>query len=89
MDNELEANMHYVHAGQYYDAGNYSAAISECSTAISKGIQDVRIYNMRAYSYMKQGEALKARLDFEASLKLNPTDSWVRDKIVELKNKGY
>ena len=87
--NKLERNMHYVHAGQYFDSGNYSAAISECSTAISKGIQDARIYNMRAHSYMQQREYSKARLDYEASLGLNPSDSWIRDKIAEIRNAGY
>jgi len=84
---EYEANMHYVHASQYFDDGNNSAAISECTTAISKGIQDARIYNTRAYAYIKQGEIQKACSDFEASLRLDPSDSWVRDMLNKLRRK--
>ena len=89
MDNELERNMYYVHAVEYLKNGNPSAAISECSIAISKGVQDARIYNIRGHSYVQQGEYSKARLDYDASLRLNPNDSWVRDTRDELKNKGY
>jgi len=89
MSDELMANMYYVKASQYFDDGNNSAAISECNAAISKGIKDAQIFNIRAYAYLTIGEVLKARLDFESSLKLNPSDSWVREKINELKSKGY
>jgi len=86
---DLERNMHYVHAATSFDNGNYSAAISECSTAISKGIQDAQIYTIRAHSYMKQGEQLKARLDYEAALKLDPSDSWIRGIVNQLKSSGF
>jgi len=89
MDNELMADMYYVKTSEYLDNGDNSTAISECSNAISKGIQDARIYNNRAYAYIAQGEALKARLDFESSLKLDPSDDWVRDQINSLKSKGF
>ncbi|MDR1804548.1 MAG: hypothetical protein LBQ94_13180 [Treponema sp.] len=86
---ELERNMYYVHASEYFDDGDYSEAISECSTAISKGVRDARIYNIRAYSYVQQGEALKARLDFDASLKLDPSDDEIRGFRDTLKSKGF
>ena len=89
MTDELMANMYYVKASEAYDNDNFSEAISFCNTAISKGIQDARIYNNRAYCYIAQGECLKARLDLESSLKLDSTDSWVRDTINELKSKGF
>ena len=86
---ELERNMCYVHAAEYFDDGDYSAAVSECSAAISKGVRDDRIYNIRAYSYLKRGEALKARLDFDASLELDPDDSEIMDFRDRLKSMGY
>jgi Flp pilus assembly protein TadD len=89
MDDELERNMCYVHAAEYYDNGDYSKAISECSKGISKGLEDARIYNIRAYSYIAQGEYKKARLDFDASAELDPTDSEIRDYRDALKEKGY
>jgi Tfp pilus assembly protein PilF len=86
---ELEGNMYYVHAAKYFDDGDYSGAISECSTAISKGVEDARIYNIRAHSYVQIGEYLKARLDYEASFRLDPSDSWVGDKCDELRSMGF
>jgi len=89
MDNELERNMCYVNAANYFDDGDDSAAISECSTAISKGVADARIYNIRAYSYMRQGNLLQARLDFDASLELDPDDDEIRGFRDTLESKGY
>jgi Tfp pilus assembly protein PilF len=86
---ELVKNMHYVHACNFFDNGDYSAAISECSTAIAKGVQFAPIYNIRAYSYIKQLEHLKARLDFDASLKLDPTDGEIKDFRDQLISKGF
>jgi len=87
--NEIERNMCYTTAAAHYDNGDYSAAISECSTGISKGTLDARVYNIRAYSYIQQGEILKARLDFDTSLKLDPADSEIRGFRDTLKSKGY
>jgi len=89
MGDELLANMYYAKTSEYLDNGDNSTAISECTAAISKGIKDARIFNNRAYAYIAIGEALKARLDFESSLKLNPSDDWVRNQINELKSKGF
>ena len=89
MNDEMMADMYYANSSEFLDDGDNSAAISECSKAISEGIEDARIYNNRAYAYIALGEGLKARLDFESSLELDPSDSWVRDKINELKSKGY
>jgi len=89
MDSVDKREMCYLHAMEHHKAGNYSAAIAECSTAISEGLVDARIYNARAFSYYSQGEYLKARLDFDASFKLDPTDSWVGDFRDKLINDGY
>jgi Tfp pilus assembly protein PilF len=86
---ELEKNMHYVHACNFFDNGDYSAAIAECSTAISKGVQYAPIYNIRAYSYIKQREYLKARIDFDASLQLDPTDIEIKRFRDQLQSKGF
>jgi len=79
--------------------GDYYGSMSVCSEAISEGMKDVRLYNHRAYAYLDLGKSLinkgdreggladfrRARLDLEASLALNPNDSWVRDTIADLK----
>jgi len=89
MDAEMMADFFAAKTSEHLDNGDNSAAILDCGTTISKGIRDARIYNNRAYAYIAQREWLKARLDFESSLKLDPTDDWVRDKINEFKSKGY
>ncbi|MDR0503111.1 MAG: tetratricopeptide repeat protein [Treponema sp.] len=86
---EQEIDDCYDLAGNYFENGDYSLAISECSSAISLGAKDARIFNTRAYAYIKQGEGKKARLDFDASLILDPNDDWVREMRDKLVNKGY
>jgi tetratricopeptide (TPR) repeat protein len=87
--NGIKSNMYYIRAAEYFDDEEYDEAISTCSTAISQGIYDARIYNIRAHSYMAQDEYLKARLDYDASLELDPDDSWVRSTRDMLESKGY
>jgi type IV pilus assembly protein PilF len=76
-DSRHRAESHAALAGEYYQRGNFSVALSETRLAVSEDPSYAPAYNMQALVYMQLRDDASARTAFEKALSLDPNSSEV------------
>ena len=69
-------------AGSAYHEGRFDEAAKEYEAIVAQGIDDARVHYNLANAYFKLGRLGPAILEYERSLRLDPTDSEARDNLV-------
>ncbi len=70
--NEMEA--FFVKGNEYYQDGNYNAAIEEFEKILNSNYESWEVYYNLGNAYFKDGQTAKAILNFERAKRLNPKD---------------
>jgi tetratricopeptide (TPR) repeat protein len=69
-------------AGSDYHEGRFDEAAKGYEAIVARGIDDARVHYNLANAYFKLGRLGPAILEYERSLRLDPTDGEARDNLV-------
>jgi hypothetical protein len=69
------AQSHLRQARDYFNHGNYTATISQCSYALDADVTLLDAYLLRAQAYQATSDKTNASFDYRAVLDLHPTDA--------------
>ena len=70
--NNKNAGLYVLRAELLHKKGNIDEAIADCNSALKLGCEDKeRMYNIRAFCYLRKGDYTRAKNDVESALSIN------------------
>ena len=70
--NNKNAGLYVLRAELLHKKGNIDEAIADCNSALKLGCEDEeRMYNIRAFCYLRKGDYTRAKNDVESALSIN------------------